>query len=336
MPFRKCLFVIISAVSVAASVHAGSAVDALRITDEIRGNDAGFEYATVDPIAGVLYVGRTNGVMSVDLKSKAVTAVLVPGARVHAVVLLPGGRLLSTNSATNTVTLADRRTGEIFAEVRTGYRPDGAVYDPKSGLVFVMNGDDGNAALIDPESGSLVGRVAVGGTLAQAVADDDGQIYVNVGNRGEIAVIDSIQRRVVRRFSLPNCTEPSGIDYDPTASILLSVCQNRKAVAVDARDGSIAAVLAVDRNPDAVIFDASRETFFVPCAREATMIAISSAGGMPHVVRKIPTAIGARAGALDPRTGQLYLPAADYSISLAGIRQKPGTFRILVIGAAHS
>jgi streptogramin lyase len=336
MAFRKYLFITICALSAASHVNADSAVGALRIIEEIRGGDAGFEYATVDPIAGILYVARANGVMSIDLTSKAVTAVLVPGAGVHAVVLLPGGRLLSTNSATNTVTLADGQTGEVFAEVRTGHRPDGAVYDAKTGLVFVMNGDDGDSALIDPERGALVGRVTVGGTLAQAVADNEGQIYVNVGNKGEIAVIDSLQRRVVMRFSLPNCKEPSGIAYDPKTRILLSVCQNRRAVAVDARDGRIAAILAVDRNPDAVIFDAGREMFFVPCAREATMIAIASAEGAPFVVRKIPTAIGTRAGAVDPRTGQFYLPAADYTLTLAGIRQKPGTFRVLVIGPPHA
>jgi hypothetical protein len=49
----------------------------------------------------------------------------------------------------------------------------------------------------------------------------------------------------------------------------------------------------------------------------------------------VPTQIGTRTGAVDPGTGRLYLPTAEYNLPVpAGQRPttKPGTFQILVVG----
>jgi hypothetical protein len=307
----------------------------LAVTGEIRGADGGFDYAAVDQVGRRLYVARGDGVMSIELATSKSTPTLVPGSRVHAVVPLPGGRLLSTNGGAATATLTDIATGKILAEVPTGKNPDAAIYDPKSGLVFVMDGgDEGTVTLVDPETGRSPGRIAVGGALEFAVADGAGRLYVNIESKGEIAVLDTMARKVSARFALPGCAEPSGLSLDPNTHILLSVCRNQKAVALHAEDGSVAALLDIDRGPDAVIFDAYRRMFFVPCGRDGTLIAIAETGGKLAVVRKIPTAIGARTGALDPETGRLYLPTADSSGT--DRQQKAGTFRVLVVDGKRS
>jgi len=216
-----------------------------------------------------------------------------------------------------------------------GRNPDDAVRDPATGLVFVMNGDDGSVSVVDP-AGPSVSRIEIGGMLKSAVADGAGRLYVAIKDSRRIAVLDIAQRKPVAAYPLPDCEDPSGLALDPASRILLVACKNQKAVAVRADDGAVITSLEIDRVPHAVLFDPDRKLFFVPCARDATMIAIAANDGRPAVLRKIPTAIGARTGALDPRSGQLYLPAADYSIGLTGITQKAGTFRILVIGAPHS
>jgi DNA-binding beta-propeller fold protein YncE len=246
-------------------------------------------------------------------------------------VALPGGRLLSTNGGSNTATLSDAQGRPIVKDIPTGKKPDAALFDPKSGLVFVMDGDDGDVTLVDPKTGASPGRIAVGGALEFAVADAVGHVYVNIEDKAEIAVIDTAARKVTQRFALPGCDEPSGLALDPEHHVLLSVCRNEKAIAVNAGDGAVLATLDIGKGPDAAIFDARRQSFFVPCGRDGTLVAITEADGTLAVARRIPTAAGARTGALDAATGRLYLPAVD--TSPADHKPAAGTFRVLVVDA---
>jgi hypothetical protein len=53
------------------------------------------------------------------------------------------------------------------------------------------------------------------------------------------------------------------------------------------------------------------------------------------VTDTVPTQIGARTGTVDPRTGRVWLPTAQYNLPVpAGQRPttKPGTFEVLVLG----
>jgi DNA-binding beta-propeller fold protein YncE len=331
MRLREITLTSIAAFSLAAAAMAGvpSPVTELAVTGEIHGDDGRFDYAAVDPAAHRLYVARGDGVMSIDLGTGKVTSTLIPGNTVHGVVVLSDGRLLSTNGGTDTATLSDAQGRPIGPAIPTGKKPDAAVFDAKSGLVFVMNGNSGDVTPIDPKTGGPAERIAVGGKLEFAVADGLGHVFVNVEDKAEIAVIDTAARKVAARYPLAGCTEPSGLSLDPGKHVLLAVCQNQKAVAVNAEDGTVVASLEIGKGPDAAIFDAQRQTFFVPCGRDGVLVAIGYRDGKLAVTRRIPTAAGARTGALDPETGRLYLPTADVSPG----ERKPvaGTFRILVV-----
>lgn len=305
----------------------------LAVLTNIPGVGAGFDYASIDAAARRLYVARSDGVMAVDLDTLKVTDQLVPGKHVHAVVPLPNGRLLSTNGDSNTVTLSDAATGALIAEIPTGKKPDAAVFDPASGLVLVMDGDEGDVTLVDPNTGTSPGRIPIGGKLEYAVVDGHGHAFVNVEDKNEIAVLDTATRKVVGHYPLPNCDEPTALGLDPTTGVLLATCSNRKAIAVRAADGNVIAHLDIDRIPDAAIFDAARRRFYVPCGRDGTLFVISEVpGGVPVVTAKIETAQGAHTGALDPKTGRLYVPTADFHLTFSGFKPADGTFRILVLG----
>jgi len=306
-------------------------LDTLAVTDEIRGKDGAFGLAAIDAARRVLYVAREDGVMRIDLTTRQTIPVFIPGDKVQGVVSLPDDRLLSTNSGNDTITLANARTGAVLTILPAGKHPQAIIHDPASGLVFATNEDDGSVTVIDPVT-LTVSAIPVGGTLRSAAIDGAGYLYVAVKDAGQVAVIDIARRKLVSRYPLPGCDSPSGLAFNPADRILLVACKNEKAVAVRSADGGIIGAFDIDRVPNAVIFDPSRKLFFIPCARDATMTAIASNDGHPVVLRKIPTAIGARTGALDPVSGDLYLPAADYSIGLTGISQKPGTFRVLVVG----
>ncbi len=297
--------------------------------------DARLDYAAVDPVSRRLYVARGFGVTAVDLDSEKVIRQVVAGQHVHAVLPLPNGRVLSTNADTNTATLFEGESGTVIAQIPTGNDPDAAVFDPVSGLVLVMNGKDGDASLIDPAAGKPVGKLQIGGKLEFAVADGHGRVYVNIEDQNAVAVGDTTARKVVGHYALPGCDGPTGLGFDAGSGVLVAACANRLAVAIHAADGSAAAArLAIDRHPDAVIFDAARKAFYIPCGRDGTLAVITqTSGGGLSVTAKIPTSVGAHTGALDPKTGRLYIPTADYHLTLKGFAPADDSFRILVFGA---
>jgi DNA-binding beta-propeller fold protein YncE len=324
----------LGATAIAQRVRAGQPSLTVLRTIAHQEGDARLDYASIDGGSRRLYVARGFGVTAVDLDSGQVTRQLVAGQHVHAVIPLPAGRGLSTNGDTNTATLFEAGSGKVLAQIATGAEPDAAVYDPVSALVFVMDGKDGDITLIDPSAGKALGRLSVGGKLEFAVVDGHGRLFVNVEDQNKMAVIDTVARRVVGSYDLPGCEGPSALGIDNESGVLLAACANRTAVAIRASDATLVAPhLVIDRKPDAVIFDAARKTFYIPCGRDGTLAVITeSKDGTFAVQASVATAVGAHTGALDPQTGRLYLPTADYHLTFSGIEPAEGTFRILVLG----
>ena len=273
----------------------------LKETIQVPDSDSGFDFASIDAASNTLYIGRGTGVMSVNLNTKEVTSILVPGKHTNAVVGLPQGRLLATNEKANTVTLAEAKTGHIITTTPTGTAPDAAAYDPSSGLVFVMC-EKGNILAIDPKTGKVAGKLRIKGDLEYVVADGQGRLFINVNSTGEIAVIDTVALKEVARYKMVGCKAPTGLALDPESGILVSSCESGKAFAVRAKDGTTIGSVPIDRLPDAVIFDKAHKTFWIPCGRDGTMVAVAENGDSISLAGKVTTSVGAHTGALDPTT----------------------------------
>ena len=295
--------------------------------------DPRYGFASIDSAARRLYVGRGFGVTVIDLDTERATRQFVAGDHVHSVIPLPGGRALSTNGDSNTATLFNAATGEVIAQLATGKDPDAATYDSGSGLVFVMDHQEGDITMIDPDGAKVVGRLVVGGALESAVADGHGNLFVNVKDQNKMVVVDTVARKVLRRYDLPGCDGPTALGADLETGILVAACGNRTALALRASDGTIVGRLSIDRKADAVMFDSVRKNFYIPCGRDGTLIVISETKeGTLAVQSRVDTALGAHTGALDPQTGRLYLPTADFHLTFSGIAPSDGTFRVLVLG----
>ena len=339
---RHGLMTIAAMLTLAAATPAFSAphsdMPQFAVTGSIAGPDGFWDLLAVDSVRHRLFVGHGDRVTSVDLDTGKVNPKLLDGQRVHAAIPLAGNRVLATNGATNTATIADADTGKILATIPTGDNPDNAITDPATGLVLVMDHSGGDVTFIDPATMSSPGRLEVGGELEQGAATGTGTVYVNIEDQAKVAVIDAKTRKVTAYYALPGCEAPSGLAFDPETDLILSACENETAVALHAADGSLAATLKIGKGPDGAVFDPTRRLFFVPCGRDGVLTVISeSEDGALTVAATVPTAIGARTATLDPKTGKLYLPTADFDFNNVkpGERPKlvPGSFRILVVDA---
>lgn len=311
-------------------VHAAD----LKIVTTIKGADGPWDYASVDSEANRLLVGRGDGVLAVDLATGAVTGTLVPGQRVHGVIGLPGGLGASANGNSNDVTLFKVADGAVLATIPVGAKPDAMVRDPKSGLVAVMNGHDSTVSLIDPEKKAVAGTISVGGGLEFGAADGEGKIFVNIEDKNELVALDIAGRKVAARYPLPGCDGPAGMAIDAAHHVLLSACHNGVAIATSSLDGHVIATLPIGKGPDAAIYDEKNKRFLVPCGSDGVITVISDEDGHLASAGSVATERGARTGALDPATGRIYLPTAEFEPAKAGERPKaiPGTFHIVVVG----
>ena len=296
--------------------------------------DAGWDYASVDAEARRLYVGRFGGVLMVDLSSGKLTPVLISSRLVHGVAPLPNGAAAASNGEDNTVTIFDGASGRLRSTIRVGKGPDSIAFEPKHGWVAVTDEDGGAVSLVDPRKGVSVGTIKLGGSPEAVTADGHGRLYDNIDSRAEIAVLDAAKRAVVRRIKLPGCDRPTGIAYDDVRQLVVSACRNGVVIIVRAADARVATTLKLGAGPDTVMIDSKRGVAFVPSGAtgELNVIALDADGGA-EVVQVVPTEVGTRTGAVDPVSGDVYLPAASLTPSHDPKQLHalvPGTFKILV------
>jgi YVTN family beta-propeller protein len=304
------------------------------ILTRLAAGDGGWDLLSVAPADQRLYVAHGDRVTAFDLRTGKAADKLVAGQRVHAALAIPGTHeVLSTNGETNNATLFDGRTGQVRATVPTGTRPDAAAYDPATRTVWVMNPGSGDVTVIDPASAKVLATVPIGGSLEMGEADGRGRMYVNVEDKNEVAVLDTRARKLVSRFPLEGCEEPSGIAVDREANEIMSACGGNAVAIVSAPDGHQIAKLPIGKGADGAAYDPVHRLALIPGGRDGNLTVIRL-GAKPSVVEQIPTAVSARTIAVDPSTGRAYLPSASLAPAPAGERPKPvpGTFRILVVG----
>jgi DNA-binding beta-propeller fold protein YncE len=301
--------------------------------EHIKIPDGNFDYASFDPVHRRLYVSRVGGITAMDVDTKTVTTLDPAAQRTHeSLILNNGANLLVTDSGTNSAHVLDTLTGAVLADIPMHQKPDGAFFDPFTGLAVVMNGASGDLVLVDPKTWKDVGSIPIGGDLEFGASDGAGRAFVNVEDQNLIAVIDMKTKAVVARYPLAGCKGPSGLAYAAHAGVLIAACGNGVGKVINAATGADVATLAIGHFPDAVIYDPVRKLAFIPCALEGVLEVIDVRSPTDvSIVQSVKTGQGARLGAVDPKTGVLYLPAAHYVMGAGRPTPLPGTFEILVV-----
>ena len=95
------------------------------------------------------------------------------------------------------------------------------------------------------------------------------------------------------------------------------------------------ASLAIGPGADGVVYDPERHLAFIPSGGDGTLSVIRLSA-VPEVITRIATARGARTAALDPVTGRISLPSADYAAPVGTARRQaiPCAFAVIVVGPA--
>lgn len=331
---RKLPLLLAAALLAAPALAAGTRHHV--VTGSIAGPDGGWDLASVDPAAHRLLIARGAEVTVIELGQPPSVRSIGRVVRGHAAIALPNGRVLVTSGTEGKARILDAVTGADLIDATVGQNPDAAIWDAQISAALVMNARSGTVSVVDPVSGAVIRTITLAPGLELPALDENGLLYVNNEDANLIHVVNPATGAVRAPIALAGCEGPTGLGYDPRTHILIAACANGKAAVVDPIAGQVLQLLDIGRGPDTVMIDSARGLAFIPCGRDGELDVIALTRARPlAVTERVTTEIGARTGALDPATGNIYLPTARFGPPpAAGGRPPalPGTFHVLVVG----
>ena len=285
------------------------------------GGEGGWDYLTVDSPAHRLYVTRGTHVMVIDTVKDAIVGDIPNTPGVHGVAVAPKlKRGYTSNGRENTVTVFDLKTLKEFQRIPVGKNPDAILYDPATNRVFTFNGASNDVTALDAVSGKVLGTMDVGGKPEFCVTDEQGMVYCNVEDKSEVVAIDAKALTVKNHWPIAPAEEPSGLSFDKVSRRLFAVCGNQKMAIVDADNGKVIATPEIGNGPDASAFDSARKLAISSNGQDGTLTLVHEDDKNTFkVVGTVPTQVGARTMALDPKTHKVYLITAKFKKPAEGV-----------------
>ena len=331
---------------VLASGLASPALPAARLSVQQTlqaGGEGAWDYVSLDPEAGRLYVPRSTRVMVLDLEGRQVGEIPAT-AGVHGVALARDlDRGFTSNGRADTMTAFKLSTLEVLKVVKTtGENPDAILYEPSTKRVFTFNGRGHNATVFSAETLELLGTLPMGGKPEFAVTDGAGKVFVNVEDTHEVLAIDARGLKVLARWPLAPLEDPTGLALDGVRHRLFSVGGNKLMAVVDATSGKLLQTLPIGGGCDGVAFDPGTGCAYAANG-EGTITVVKEVmkdgKGLFAVEATVPTRKGARTLAVDVNTHRIFLPTAEFGPApraKAGEHARapmvPGSFQIVVVG----
>ena len=329
------------AATIAAGVS-GTATGAYHLVKRVPlPGDKGWDYCLADGDARRLYVTHGDQVLVLSLDNGKVLGKVGGLLGVHGVALATDlGRGYVSDGKAGVVACFDLQSFAILASIPAKPGVDAIVYEPATQQVFAFSGDDRSCTIIDAPSNKVVATVDLDGQPEFAAVDNDTMVYVNLVDTDELVTLDAKIRAVVRRRPVAPGSKPCSLSYDADGNNLFIGCRNGQAVVMDAASGVTKAAFAIGDRVDASVYDPAQRLVFHSCGDGSVSILRKEADGGFSALPPLATKKGSRTMALDPKTHQLYLPAADFGAEPAPSEGQPhprpamapGSFSLLIFG----
>jgi DNA-binding beta-propeller fold protein YncE len=270
-----------------------------------------FDYQSLDPTAGVLYIARMNAdhLVVFDTANRKVTANIGGFARVHGVWAVPElQRLFASVTGDHEVAVFDTKLLRTVARVGPINYPDAIAYAPGPNRVFVSDEHGNTDAVIDAQSNNLIKKIELGGGAGNTVYDPTSKrILVAVHEKNELVAIDPAKLEIIGRYPVPGVKEPHGISLDVDNRLaFVAGAGNHMLALVDLSTMKTLGTYPVGDDPDVLAFDPRRKQLYVSAEsgnvwvyREngKSLVAVGNFF-MPH----------AHTVCVDPKTHLVYFP----------------------------
>ncbi len=306
-------------------LSAGAATPSYHVSATLPlGGEGGWDYLTVDEAARRLYISRSSHVMVVDIDANTVVGDIPDTPGVHGIALAPDlHRGFTSNGKANTVTIFDLKTLQVLGHAKTGGNPDAIVYEPVTKRVFAFNGKSKDATVIDAATGTTLRTIPLGGKPEFATTDGQGELYVNIEDTHELVTLDGRTMAVDHRWTLVPGEEPTGMGLDAAHHRAFSGCGNKMMTILDTDTGILIGTVPIGDHVDGNGYDPGTGLAFSANGDGTLTVVGETSPGQFAAVATVPTAVGARTMAIDPRTHRIFLPAARYLPAAKATTENP-------------
>jgi hypothetical protein len=300
------------------------------------GGDGSWDYIVPDPPNHRLFIGRQNRVMVVDENDGKVLGEVtgIQGAHGTAVAGVTDHGF-ATSGNDQSVVMFDLKTFQVLGRIPAAQDADAIIYDPASNRVFTFNGDAHSSTVIEPQAGTLITNIPLGGKPEYGASAGDGKVYANLTDTSEVVEIDAKAATVVRRWSTAPCKQPVAMALDTAHHRLFSGCRSGVMAVSDYQAGRVVATVSIGTGVDGSGFDAASGNAFASNADGTLTVVHQDDPDRYQVVETVQTAEAARNMGLDQTTHRLFLVSAKFGAAPAGGRGRgavlPGTFALMVI-----
>ena len=118
------------------------------------------------------------------------------------------GHGFATSGNDQSVVMFDLKTFKALGRIPAAEDADAIIYDAPSNRVFTFNGDAHSSTVIDPQAGTLITNIPLGGKPEYGASAGDGKVYANLTDTSEVVEIDAKTATVTRRWSTAPCKQP--------------------------------------------------------------------------------------------------------------------------------
>lgn len=339
-----CAVAFILAVPSAAPAQQGEGSGPYHVLKSVKaGGEGGFDYVNVDVDGRRLYIARRgNGarIMVFDLDTLNQVGE-IPNTNAHGAVV--DAKTGHGFASSNPVLMFNSKTLQPIKMIDVQGNPDGMFFDPYNQRVYVLSHVAPTATVIDSKDGSIVGTIDLGGAPEQMASDGRGHLYVNVEDKGNVAVVDAKTLAVTAHYDLSGqggvC---AGLAMDARSRVLFTACRNpQNMVLLNADSGKILGTVPLGRGTDGAVFNpATMEAFSSQVDGTLTVVKESSPTSFA-VEQTLQTMPSAKTMALDSKTNHLILIGAEFPPAPPRPAQGgqgnpnpmvPGSFTILMVG----
>ncbi len=191
--------------------------------------------------------------------------------------------------------------------------------------------------MLNAADGSILGTIDLGGAPEQAATDGKGRIYVDIEDKGNIAVVDAKTMLVTTHYDLMGkggtC---AGLALDVKNNILFAACRSpRTMVILSATDGKILETLPIGQGTDGAAFNPNTMEAF-SSQGDGTLTIIKENSPTSHngadtplhishngadtplhisfaVEQNVKTMTGAKTMTLDTKTNRIFLMSQEFA-----------------------